>query len=138
MAHLLSSYMLDSTLVERKGGSAKGDVLKAMHDGDAQVRASALYAALRSAVDLSPEELSGLALHDDSADVRFLALQALSNSPDVRPIAEEAVHDPSEVVSNQALVILNRLDAQANAQQPSPSSDAQQANQLPAQSQQAP
>ncbi len=127
------------TLVERKGGSAKGDVLKALHDGNAQVRATALYAALRSAVDLSPEELSGLALHDDSADVRFLALQALSNSPDVRPIAEEAVHDPSEVVSNQALAILNRLDAQANASRPpSPSANAQQDNQLPAQSQQAP
>jgi hypothetical protein len=127
------------TLVERKGGSAKGDVLKALHDDNAQVRATALYAALRSAMDLSPEELSSLALHDDSVDVRFLALQALSNSPEVRPIAEEAVHDPSEVVSNQALVILNRLDAQANqSQPPSPSANAQQENQLPTQSQQAP
>ena len=126
------------TLVERKGGDAKSAVLKALHDGHAQVRATALYAALRSAVDLSPEELSGLALHDDSVDVRFLALQALSNSPEVRPIAEEAVHDPSEVVSNQALVILNQLDAQANqSQPPSPSANAQQENQLPAQSQQA-
>jgi hypothetical protein len=64
--------------------------------------------------------------------------QALSNSPDVRPIAEEAVHDPSEVVSNQALDILNRLDAQANPPQPSSSANPQQGNQLPAESQQAP
>jgi len=126
------------TLVERKGGSAKGDVLKALHDGNAQVRATALYAALRSAMDLSPEELSGLALHDDSVDVRFLALQALSNSPGVRPIAEEAVHDPSEVVSNQALDILNRLDAQANPQQPSSSANAQQGSQVPPESPSAP
>jgi hypothetical protein len=126
------------TLVERKGGSAKGDVLKALHDGNAQVRATALYAALKSAMDLSPEELSGLALHDDSVDVRVLALQALSSSPEARPIAEEAVHDPSEMVSNQALDILNRLDAQANPQQPSSSANTQQGNQLPAESQQAP
>lgn len=123
------------TLVERKGSRAKEAVLKAIHDDNDQVRSRALYAALRSAMDLPQGELSNLALRDSSADVRFLALQALSNSnsPDLRSIAEGAANDPNEAVRNAAHEVLSRLDEQAGQAEgrSKPSSTAQQQNQSP-------
>jgi hypothetical protein len=119
-------------LVERKGAAARAAVLKAMQDSSAQVRATALYAALKSGVDLPQEDLASLALHDDSSDVRFLALQTLnsSNSPDLRSIAEEAAKDPNEAVRNTAQEIISRLGPQAvsqpaSGQQPAPQGENQ-------------
>ncbi len=122
------------TLVERKGAAAKTAVLNAMHDGSAQVRATALYAALKSGVNLPQEDLAGWALHDDSPDVRFLALQALSDSPDVRSIAEDAANDPNEAVRTKAREILARLSPSTGQSEPAPSGAAQTGNQVPDQS----
>jgi len=115
-------------LVERKGAAARGDVLKAMHDSSSQVRATALYAALKSSVDLPQEDLANLAAHDDSSDVRFLALEALnsSNSPDLRSIAEGAAKDPNEAVRKVAQEIISRLAPQAASQPPSGQQQASQ------------
>jgi len=121
------------TLVERKGSGAKEAVLTATHDDNEQVRSGALYAALHSAMELPEGDLSNLALKDNSADVRFLALQALSNanSPDLRAIAEQAANDSNEAVRNAAREALSRLNQQSSPAmgRPGASSATQQQNQ---------
>jgi HEAT repeat protein len=118
------------SLVERKGSGAAPDVLKGIHDADDQVRSRALYAAVGSGMELPQEDLSNLVLKDSSADVRFLALQALSNSnsPDLRSIAESAANDPNETVRDAALEVMSRLDAPTQGGS-EPSTASQQQNQ---------
>jgi len=122
-------------LVQRKGEAALDTVVKFLQDDNEQVRTRALYGATKAGVQVSEGLLDNLALNDPSSDVRFLALQALSNSdsPEVRQTAERAVDDPSEPIRNLAREILTRLDESANqSPQPNPSpADPQQANQPP-------
>jgi hypothetical protein len=98
-----------ATLVERKREGVLDAVIEALRDSDDQVRTEALYGAAKAGVDLPEESLRDLALNDASADVRFLALQSLANSPDARSIAEMALNDPSEPVRGLAQEILHRL-----------------------------
>lgn len=122
-------------LVERKGEGALDAVLTSLHDDSDQVRARALYGTVRAGVQVPDDVLNNLALNDQSADVRLLALQSLSNSnsQDARQIAQRALDDPSEPVRVEARGILTRLDEEANeSQQATPSSaDQQQPNQPP-------
>jgi len=121
------------TLVERKREAALQAVLKALQDNSDQVRARALYGALKAGVQVSDGVLSNLAVNDPSADVRLLALQGLANGPDARVVAERAVDDPNEPVRVQAREILARLDDEAKqAEQPNqPSGDEQEPSQPP-------
>lgn len=98
-------------LVERRQGAAREMVLAALEDPDEDVRSRALYQALNSDVDLSTDVLSDLALGDSSADVRFLALDALSDRPEARAVAEKAADDASPHVRQRAEEILHRPDA---------------------------
>jgi HEAT repeat protein len=121
------------TLVERKREAALQAVLKALQDNSDQVRARALYGALKAGVQVSDGVLSNLAVNDPSADVRLLALQGLANGPDARVVAERAVDDPNEPVRVQAREILARLDDEAKqSEQPNqPSGDEQEPSQPP-------
>jgi hypothetical protein len=121
------------TLVQRKGEAALDAVLKSLQDPNDQVRTRALYGATKAGVQVSEAVLNNLAVNDASPDVRFLALQGLSNGPEARQIAEGALEDPSEPVRVLAREILTRLDEEANqSQEPTPSSaDQQQQNQPP-------
>jgi len=123
------------TLVERKGEEALDAVLRSLQDDDDQVRRQALYGAVTVGMRVPGDVLNNLVLTDPSADVRFLALQGLSNSnsPDARQIAQHALNDPSEPVRLEAREIITRLDEEANqSQQQTPSSaDQQQPNQPP-------
>jgi hypothetical protein len=101
-------------LVDRKHEGATPEVLTALKDASDQVRSEALYAAADSGMVLPESLLKDLAAHDSSADVRFLALQALADSPDARSMANAALKDPSEAVRNEAQEIIGRLDPQAN------------------------
>jgi HEAT repeat protein len=106
------------TLIERKGNDARDVVLNAMHDSNTQVRSRALYAALRSGVDMPETMLNDLAVTDSSPDIRFLALQALSDRSDARSVAERALKDPDEAVRSEAQQILGRLKEAQAAQSP--------------------
>lgn len=123
------------TLVERNREAALRQVLNSLKDNDDQVRTRALYGATVAGVPVPEGVLNNLALSDPSADVRFLALQGLSNSnsPDARQIAQHALNDPSEPVRLEAREIITRLDEEADqSQQRTPSSaDQQQSNQSP-------
>ena len=99
------------SVVQREGPRAQGAVLKALNDEDGKVRASALYAAVNSGVDIPLPTLEALALDDSSADVRFEALDALADSPEARAIAERLTNDSNEYVQRRAREILDRLEA---------------------------
>jgi hypothetical protein len=119
------------TLVERKGEAALEALLKSLQDSNDEVRARALYGAVKAGVQVPDGVLSTLAVNDPSPDVRLLALQGLSTGPDARVAAEHAIDDPSEPVRTQAQEILTRLDEESKQpEQPSqPSADQQQPNQ---------
>ncbi len=103
-------------LIDRKGNKAQDVVVEALKDKDGQVRAEALYKALRKGVELPTDSLIGLALDDPSPDVRVLALEAIARSPDARDIALRALNDPNPEVQNKAREIIEALDSAA--QQP--------------------
>lgn len=96
-------------LVERKRDQALDAVLQALKDKDDQVRTRALYGAVSSSVNLPVVTLRELALHDRSPEVRFLALQALTEHPEGRVIAKMALNDPNPHVRRKAQEILLQL-----------------------------
>ena len=122
------------TLVERKGQGAMKELLKSLQDSNDQVRAGALFGAAKASLEVPEGVLTDLVVADPSADVRFLALQALANTPDAGPIAERALNDPNESVRVEARDILARLDEEANpSQQPQQSPENQQPQNQPPQ-----
>ena len=98
-------------LIQRKGQQAVRLVLKALRDDSDLVRTRALDRALNSDLDIPQETLAGLALNDRSVNVRFLALDALSDDPNSRWVAERALQDPDEYIRSMARDILRQLDA---------------------------
>jgi hypothetical protein len=97
-------------LVERKREGAREALLEALKDQDEQVRTRALYKAADEDLELPTATLIELALGDSSPDVRFLALEALADRPEVRTIAEAALNDQSPHVRQRAREILQSLD----------------------------
>jgi len=106
-------------LVERKRDGARDAALEALKDHDDQVRTRALYKATHEDLDLPTAALIDLALGDASPDVRFLALDALTDRPEARTIAETALNDPSPHVRQRAQEILQGLDEAAPPRPPS-------------------
>lgn len=98
-------------LIQRKGQQAVRLVLKALQDDSDLVRTRALDRALSSDIDIPQETIAGLALNDRSVNVRFIALEALSDDPNSRWVAEQALQDPDEYIRNMARDILRQLDA---------------------------
>lgn len=99
------------TLIQRRGRRAGELVMKALRDDSDLVRTRALDRALSSDIDIPQETLAGLALNDKSVNVRFLSLEALSEDPSMRWVAERALQDPSEHVREMAQQILRKFDA---------------------------
>ena len=102
-------------LIQRKGQQAVRLVLKALQDDSDLVRTRALDRALSSDIDIPQETIAGLALNDRSVNVRFIALEALSDDPNSRWVAEQALQDPDEYIRNMARDILHQ---QLNAARP--------------------
>jgi hypothetical protein len=99
-----------AALVDRMKGRSLDAVLQAMRDTDERVLTRALYAALDGELELPTTALLE-ALNDDSANVRFLALGALADHPDLRAIARRALSDPNAHVKARAQEMLGQLDA---------------------------
>jgi hypothetical protein len=99
------------TLASRRGAGAFDAVITGLKDDHSHVRTQALYGAVMAGLTLPGEILSTLALTDPSADVRFLALQALAGDPNVQSLAEQALNDPSPQVQHKAGEILGQISA---------------------------
>jgi len=101
------------TLIERKQEQSLHLVLKALRDESELVRTRTLDEALSTDLEIPEQFLIELALNDRSIDVRFLALEALSEDPGpgLRWVAERSVQDPSEHIRKTARAILRQLDA---------------------------
>lgn len=98
-------------LIERKGQEAGAHVMRALRDPSDLVRTRTLDRALGSDLEVPRETLIDLALSDKSVNVRFLALEALSEDPSSsRWVAERATQDPSEHIRETARDILRQLD----------------------------
>ncbi len=117
------------TLIDRKGNNAEDMVLGALKDADGQVRAEALYTALRKGVELPADSLINLALGDPSPDVRVLALDAIARGPDARPIAVGALNDPNPHVQDKAREIIEALDSAEGQPEPTQTPQGQPAPQ---------
>lgn len=115
-------------LIERLGTRALDAVLPVLEDPDEQVRYRTLYQAIQSDLALPKDLMRRLVLSDPSPVVRFIALDAVANAPDIDPaqlreIAELALNDLSEDVQEQAQGILAELDS---TQEPAESSESLQ------------
>jgi hypothetical protein len=106
-------------LVQRKGDNALDELLKALKDKDDHVRTQALWGALSSGVQLPAESLKELALRDRAAEVRFLALQALTAHPQAGEIAKLALKDPNPHVRTKAQEIILQLEETPRSPEPS-------------------
>lgn len=109
-------------LIRRQGRQAGAIVQAALKDESEKVRSKALYRALLAGAEIPQETLIQLALNDESANVRYMALQALPLDPNLRWVAERAVNDSNQPVSEMAQDILHELDA---ANQPNSAADSQ-------------
>jgi hypothetical protein len=98
-------------LIKRKGPDSGNAVLDAFKDPSDDVRTGALYQALSSEVEIPQGRLVDLLLYDESENVRFLALRALSGDPSLRWVVERAAQDTNPRVSETAQRILQQLDA---------------------------
>ena len=98
-------------IIRRTGRESAEAVQAVLKDEDEGVRIAALNRALNSGVEIPQEVLIDLALHDSSANIRFLALQALPVDPRMRWVAERAMQDESVYVSRAAQGIVGELDA---------------------------
>jgi HEAT repeat protein len=101
-------------LIDRRREKAVETLHKALTDPDDQVRTRALYSATNSGVPLSPGELENMALQDSSPEIRFLALEALEQTPDALRAAQSALRDPNPAVQQKAREILGRLNPPVN------------------------
>ena len=101
------------SIIRRTGRESAEVVQAVLKDDDEGVRITALNRALSSGVEIPQEVLIDLALHDPSANIRFLALQALPVDPRMRWVAERAMQDESLYVSRAAQGIVGELDAAA-------------------------
>jgi hypothetical protein len=96
----------------RESAEAVESILKNADEKD-NVRITALNRALTSGVQIPQEVLINLALHDDSVNIRYLALQALPVDPRLRWVADRALQDESSYVNKEAQAILDELDSSA-------------------------
>lgn len=105
-------------LITRKGEQSLSDVRLALSDQDEHVRERTLRAALSSALPLPMAWLENLAQYDPSPTVRMLALAAATSgsaesvigNPNIKMIAELALHDSNPTVQEQAREVLSQLD----------------------------
>jgi type II secretory pathway component GspD/PulD (secretin) len=95
-------------VIERKGEGATDEILAALNDENERVRTQALYYSQTNAVELPTAVLAGLATSDPSANVRYLALEALAGSSEGESVARAALNDPDPNVQAAANEILGQ------------------------------
>jgi general secretion pathway protein A len=104
------AHAVDS-LIRRQGRQSVGVVLDALRDPSERVREQVLYRALSMGVEISEDTLIGLALNDESSNVRVLALQALPVKLTLRWVAERASTDSTQQIREAATDILQEFDS---------------------------
>jgi len=99
-----------TVLIERKGARSRDLVLGVLNDDqDVKVRTRTLYSAIGADVDLPRDMLINMLLSDPSDNIRFLALTALPEGPELEPVIQRALTDQSPHVRSRAQDILGRL-----------------------------
>lgn len=88
--------------------------IRGARERDADVRQRVLAAAMSKGLSIPPEVLSELARGDGSEQIRWMALDALSQSATARQAAEAALTDPSSAVRQKAEEILSLLAAEGH------------------------
>ncbi len=101
-------------LLSRPDQSSRDAVIEALRgttEKDHLVRQRIFSAAITKGTALPPDVLADLARLDPSEQIRWLALDALSEHSSVKQTAEAALTDPSEAVRERAKQILADLSA---------------------------
>ena len=87
------------------------DALTGKTESDHSVRQRLFSVAITKGFSPPPEVLADLALRDPSEQIRWLALDVLSEHSSAKQTAEAAVLDPNEAVREKAKQILADLKA---------------------------
>jgi hypothetical protein len=96
-------------LISRPDGASREAVIEALkgaREKDEGVRQRIFTTAMTRGMAVPPEVLGDLVRLDQSEQIRWLALDALSEDPSAEDIAHVALADSSEVVRNRAKEIL--------------------------------
>ncbi|HZO57645.1 MAG TPA: hypothetical protein VFB63_33345 [Bryobacteraceae bacterium] len=92
------------------------DALKGRGERDSGLRERLLSTAISKGVDVPDHVLADLARTDPSDQIRWIALDALSQHPSAKQIAQAALADPSEAVRFRAKEIMEERESrQASA-----------------------
>jgi hypothetical protein len=87
------------------------DALAGKTERDHSVRQRLFSVAITKGFSLPPEVLADLALRDPSEQIRWLALDVLSEHSSAKQTAEAAILDPNEAIREKAKQILADLQA---------------------------
>jgi hypothetical protein len=99
-------------LLERPDRHSRSLVLEALtgaREQDVPLRERLLSKAIQKGVPIPSQTLVDLALRDPSEQIRWIALDALSEHATARQVAEAASTDPSEAVRGRAKEILSQV-----------------------------
>ena len=100
-----------TTLIERNRNRAVDLVQRTLkEEKNEQVRMRVLDTAIEKRIDLPAGLLANLLCCDESENIRFLALQALSEDPNAAEILKSALKDPNPHIRRTAGQMMERLE----------------------------
>jgi len=107
------------TLLAREGNKAQDLVMQSLNSSNSQDRNLALYYAMDNGLDIPTTTLTNLAVGDDSAAVRAMALEALAgrNPEQMEWVFVQALSDPDTTVRARAKEILDQIHPPARSLQ---------------------
>jgi hypothetical protein len=103
------------TLLERPDRFSRTvivDVVRGFRESDSGLRERLLSRGISKGFPFAADLLADLARTDLSEQIRWMALDALSEYPSVREVAQAATTDPSEAVRFRATQILQQLNSE--------------------------
>jgi hypothetical protein len=107
------------TLIERKRAGAASDVLRCLREErDPSVRTRVLYSALKRGISIPISMLTALLTADPSEQIRFMALEALHDDPNIAGFVANALTDPSPLVQDRAREMLEELKTRLAGREP--------------------
>ena len=109
---------------DRRSRSLLLDALKGIRERDDGLRQRMLATLMSKGFPIPSDVLADLARADPSAEMRWMALDAISEYPSAKQVAEAAVLDANQAVRERAKELLRELKG-AEARSAAPASDAQ-------------
>jgi hypothetical protein len=102
-------------LLVRPDNRSRDHIVQALRGREKEepVRQRILSDAISKGIEVPPDVLAELARSDPSEQIRWMALDALSESTSARQVAEALLTDPSESVRQRASEIITELNAAA-------------------------